>query len=223
MATEYGLRLRAARKHAQMTQVEASKASGIPQSTISTSERESHGSSETPVFAKLYGVDAHWLATGEGEMVPAGGRVEASNVTPAPIGTRRVPLISYVQAGCWTEATDPATVGDGFEYLLTDLELSGSAFALQIEGESMLPQFKPGDRVIVDPEICPQPGDFVVAMNGGHEATFKKYRPRSLDAAGNVVFELVPLNEDFAPMRSDQTPIRIVGTMMEHRQYRRRA
>ena len=153
---------------------------------------------------------------------PAGVTHEPSNVTPAPIGTRLVPLISYVQAGYWTEATDPATVGDGFEYLLTDLELSGSAFALQIEGESMLPQFRPGDRVIVDPEICPQPGDFVVAMNGGHEATFKKYRPRSMDEAGNVVFELVPLNEDFAPMRSDQTPIRIVGTMMEHRQYRRR-
>lgn len=223
MATEYGLRLRSARKHAGMTQVQASKASGIPQSTISTAEREGHGSADTPVFAKMYGVDSHWLATGEGEMLPAGSRSEPSNVVPAAIGTRRVPLISYVQAGCWTEATDPATVGDGFEYLLTDLELSGSAFALQIEGESMLPQFRPGDRVIVDPEICPQPGDFVVAMNGGHEATFKKYRPRSLDEAGNVVFELIPLNEDFAPMRSDQTPIRIVGTMMEHRQYRRRA
>lgn len=222
MATEYGLRLRAARKHAKMTQIEASKASGIPQSTISTSERESHGSSETPVYAKLYGVDAHWLATGEGEMLPA-GRTEGSNVVPAAIGTRRVPLISYVQAGCWTEATDPATVGDGFEYLLTDLELSGSAFALEIEGESMLPQFKPGDRVIVDPEVCPQPGDFVVAMNGGNEATFKKYRPRGVDQAGNDVFELMPLNEDFAPMRSDQIHIRIVGTMMEHRQYRRRA
>ena len=222
MATEYGLRLKSARKHAGMTQVQASKASGIPQSTISTAEREGHGSADTPVFAKMYGVDSHWLATGEGEMLPAGGRSEPSNVVPAAIGTRRVPLISYVQAGCWTEATDPATVGDGFEYLLTDLELSGSAFALQIEGESMLPQFKPGDRVIVDPEIYPQPGDFVVAMNGGHEATFKKYRPRSMDEAGNVVFELVPLNEDFAPMRSDQTPIRIVGTMMEHRQYRRR-
>ena len=179
---------------------------------------------ENNSLAAIYlGVNPHWLATGEGTMLPAGDRAEPSNVVPAAIGTRRVPLISYVQAGCWTEATDPATVGDGFEYLLTDLELSGSAFALQIEGESMLPQFKPGDRVIVDPEIYPQPGDFVVAMNGGHEATFKKYRPRSMDEAGNVVFELVPLNEDFAPMRSDQTPIRIVGTMMEHRQYRRRA
>ncbi len=221
MATEYGKRLKAARLRAGMTQVKASVLSGIPQSSISTSERESHGSADTPVFAKLYGVDSHWLATGEGEMLPQ-QRTEASNVVPAPIGTRRVPLISYVQAGCWTEATDPATVGDGFEYLLTDLELSGSAFALQIEGESMLPQFRPGDRVIVDPEVCPQPGDFVVAMNGGHEATFKKYRPRGIDQAGNVVFELVPLNDDFPSMRSDETSIRIVGTMMEHRQYRRK-
>ncbi len=134
-----------------------------------------------------------------------------------------MPLISYVQAGCWTEAGDAATVGDGFEYLLTDLELSGSAFALEIQGESMLPEFRPGDRVIVDPEIQPHPGDCVVAMNGGQEATFKKYRPRGIDERGDTVFELVPLNEDFAPMRSDQTPIRIVGTMMEHRKYRRRA
>lgn len=173
--------------------------------------------------AAFLGVNPDWLATGEGEMLPHGTRVEAPNVVPAAIGTRRVPLISYVQAGCWTEAGDAATVGDGFEYLLTDLELSGSAFALEIQGESMLPEFRPGDRVIVDPEIQPHPGDCVVAMNGGQEATFKKYRPRGIDERGDTVFELVPLNEDFAPMRSDQTPIRIVGTMMEHRKYRRRA
>ena len=217
-------RLRYARELKGWKQAQLAVAADVSQGTIGNIEsgaRQSRGS--LPKIAKALGVSHDWLAEGEGEMLPAGGRVEPSNVVPAAIGTRRVPLISYVQAGCWTEATDPATVGDGFEYLLTDLDLSGSAFALQIEGESMLPQFRPGDRVIVDPEICPQPGDFVVAMNGGHEATFKKYRPRSMDEAGNVVFELVPLNEDFAPMRSDQTPIRIVGTMMEHRQYRRRA
>lgn len=217
---------RLAELYPNISQADLVRATGAKAPSVSawfSGETKSMKAATAAKAAQLYGCNPHWLATGEGEMVPAGGRVEASNVTPAPIGTRRVPLISYVQAGGWTEATDPATVGDGFEYLLTDLELSGSAFALQIEGESMLPQFKPGDRVIVDPEICPHPGDFVVAMNGGHEATFKKYRPRGVDEAGNVVFELVPLNEDFAPMRSDQTPIRIVGTMMEHRQYRRRA
>ena len=111
MATEYGLRLRAARKRAKMTQIEASKASGIPQSTISTSERESHGSSETPVYAKLYGVDAHWLATGEGEMLPVSSKVEASNVTalPAPALRSLDDVLAELQ-----------TVVDGLSPLLQD-------------------------------------------------------------------------------------------------------
>ena len=217
-------RLRYARELKGWKQAQLAVAADVSQGTIGNIEsgaRQSRGS--LPKIARALGVSHDWLAEGEGEMVPTGGRVEPSNVTPAPIGTRRVPLISYVQAGCWTEASDAATVGDGFEYLLTDLELSGSAFALEIQGESMLPEFRPGDRVIVDPEIQPHPGDCVVAMNGGQEATFKKYRPRGINERGDTVFELVPLNEDFAPMRSDQTPIRIVGTMMEHRKYRRRS
>ena len=86
----------------------------------------------------------------------------------------------------------------------------------------MLPDFKPGDRIIVDPAVAPQPGDFVVAKNGHDEATFKKYRPRATDAAGNIIFELVPLNEDYPTMRSDTTPMRIIGTMVEYRKYRRK-
>lgn len=218
------IRLRKAREHRGWTQQHLAVVADVSQGTIGNIEsgaRQSRGS--LPKIAKALGVSHDWLADGEGEMLPSGSRPEPSNVIPAAIGTRRVPLISYVQAGCWTEASDAATVGDGFEYLLTDLELSGSAFALEIQGESMLPRFAPGDRVIIDPEVCPQPGDFVVAMNGGQEATFKKFRPRGIDERGNTMFELVPLNEDFAPMRSDQVHIRIVGTMMEHRQYRRRA
>ena len=221
----YGSRLNAALERKKRSRADLAKAIGrTPQAIGQVINGTTKAlTAENNSLAALYlDVNPHWLATGEGEMLPHATRVEASNVVPVAIGTRRVPLISYVQAGCWTEASDAATVGDGFEYLLTDLELSGSAFALEIQGESMLPRFVPGDRVIVDPEVSPQPGDFVMAMNGGQEATFKKYRPRGIDDRGDTVFELVPLNEDFAPMRSDKTAIRIVGTMMEHRQYRRR-
>lgn len=71
MATEYGQRLRAARKHAGLTQEEAGRRTGIAQSTISTAERVGNGSADTPVYAKAYGVDAHWLATGKGAMLAA--------------------------------------------------------------------------------------------------------------------------------------------------------
>ncbi len=69
-----------------MTQIEASKASGIPQSTISTSERESHGSAETTVYAKIYGVNAHWLATGEGEMLQSTTPGQAAPTAPSASG-----------------------------------------------------------------------------------------------------------------------------------------
>lgn len=145
-----------------------------------------------------------------------------ANVTPAPVGTRRIPLIDYVQAGEMTAVADPHVMGDAADWLLTDLGLSNGAFALEIKGDSMLPDFKPGDRVIIDPAVQPQPGDYVVAKNGEDEATFKKYRLRGMNERGDMVFELVPLNADYDVIRSDLVPTRIVGTMVEHRRYRRR-
>ena len=121
----------------------------------------------------------------------------------------------------WSEIVDSFQPGDAGDWLLTDIDLSDSAFALDIRGNSMLPDFNPGDRVIIDPEIAPQPGDFVAAKNGEQEATFKKYRPRGMDSHGNIIFELVPLNDDYPTLRSDVQHIRIVGTMVEHRKYRR--
>lgn len=168
-------------------------------------------------FADVVGPE-HWGLEQSQPPAPHFG----SNVTPAPIGTRSIPLISYVQAGCMTEVVDPHAMGDGVEYLLTDLDLSSNSFGLRIKGDSMLPDFREGDVVLIDPHVRPQPGDFVVAKNGENEATFKKYRPRGVNAYGTEVFELVPLNEDYAPLRSDITPVVIIGTMMEHRRYRRR-
>lgn len=86
----------------------------------------------------------------------------------------------------------------------------------------MLPEFKPGDLVIIEPEWDPRPGEYVAAKNGREEATFKKYRQRGFDASGNVVFELVPLNEDYPTIRSDETPLAIIGVMAEHRRKTRR-
>jgi SOS-response transcriptional repressor LexA len=174
---------------------------------------KSFGEKKARSLEKLAGMPPNWLDSDE---------PEKANVLPAPIGTRRIPLISYVQAGHMAEAVDSYPVGSGAEWILTDLELSPTAFALKIKGDSMLPEFREGDTVIIDPSVQPLPGDFVVAKNGEHEATFKKYRPRGHDDHGDTVFELVPLNEDYPSTRSDVTPVRIIGTMVEHRRYRKR-
>lgn len=181
---------------------------------------ESRGISKQGILLaqRIVGCSASWLETGKGPMSLS----ELSNVSPVELGACRIPMISYVQAAVWTGTYDPHAPGHTSEWLMTDLELSGSAFALEIKGDSMLPEFKSGDRVIIDPAIAPQPGDYVVAKNGEEEATFKKYRPRGMNESGDVVIELVPLNEDYPSMRSDLMPVTIIGTMVEHRKYRKR-
>jgi SOS-response transcriptional repressor LexA len=144
------------------------------------------------------------------------------NVAAAALGKRAIPVISAIQAGALREITEPYEVGDGFATIFTDEDYSRWAFALVIEGDSMLPEFKDGDLVIIEPEWEPRPGEYVAAKNGKEEATFKKYRPRGLDKEGREVFELAPLNDDYPTLRSDTEPLRIIGVMAEHRRKARR-
>jgi SOS-response transcriptional repressor LexA len=147
----------------------------------------------------------------------------ASNVVAAPLGARRIPVISPIAAGSFREIVDAFAMGDGEAYLSTDQDVSPYTFALKIEGRSMLPEFVEGDRVVIDPDVRPHSGDFVVARNSTGGATFKKYRLRGTDANGGEIFELIPLNVDeFDSVRSDMEPLEVIGTMVEHRRYRRR-
>lgn len=203
--------VKAARTHAKLSQEKLGEALGRTKANISSLEKGRHD----PSIEQLMKISRLC-----GFALPE--EIGGANITPATVGSRRVPLVNYVQAGAMREICDQAWIGDAAEFLLTDLELSSAAFALSIKGDSMLPDFREGDRVIIDPEVRPTPGDFVVAKNGGEEATFKKYRPRGMNEHGDEIFELVPLNDDFAPMRSDVTPLLIIGTMVEHRRYRKR-
>lgn len=172
-------------------------------------------------------VSVEWILTGsegdEAVSTPA-SQIDQPNVVAArlPAGIQ-VPIISYVQAGHWREMSEEARCFDGsVEFVAVGEGVGPHTFALWVRGDSMLPQFKEGDLIIVDPDEAPQPGDFVVAKNGSDEATFKKYRPRGIDENGNDVFELIPLNEDFPSMHSDRQHIEIIGVMVEHRAFRKR-
>lgn len=120
------------------------------------------------------------------------------------------------------EIAQPYAVGDGYAAIYVDDGYSPWVFALEIEGDSMMPDYQEGDLVIIEPEWSPRPGECVAARNGGQEATFKKYRQRGIDKDGNDIFELVPLNENYPTVRSDETPLCIIGVMAEHRRKARR-
>lgn len=216
-------RIRTIVNETQAEQIELAVAAGVTKGTVNQwldGKIKSIKLEYALGLQKRYGYNAIWIVTGDGEKKVASS--VHGNVAPAQIGARRVPLISSVQAGRMTEAVDPFPPGAAFEYLLTDLDLSEHAFALEIEGLSMTPDFNPGDRVIIEPAIQPRPGDFVVAKNGREEATFKRYRARGVDALGREAFELVPLNPDYPTINSEAEPVRIIGVMVEHRRYRKR-
>lgn len=212
-------RIRELRKKHGLTQQKLGELIGVKKSSISQWENDEHSPSGDNLaqLSKVFGVSAHWLATGKGSP-------ELSNVEPAVIPQgNRVPILSYVQAGNWREMCEQATAFDGnVEYVSAGGEIGPYGFGLWLRGDSMLPQFKEGDLIIVDPDESPQPGDYVVAKNGSDEATFKKYRPRGIDENGQEVFELVPLNDDYPTMHSDRQHIQIIGVMVEHRSYRKR-
>lgn len=144
------------------------------------------------------------------------------NVRSVPLATRAIPVISAIQAGKMREIAAPYGAGDGYATIYVDDGYSPWVFALEIEGDSMTPDYQEGDLVIIEPEWTPRPGECVAARNGNEEATFKKYRQRGIDAKGNDIFELVPLNENYPTVRSDETTLIIIGVMAEHRRKARR-
>lgn len=144
------------------------------------------------------------------------------NMELATPDIHRIPVITYVQAGVWTETSEIREYDGNMAYITTDLDLGQRAFAIVIRGNSMEPEFTEGDLVLIDPDEPLHPGDFVVAKNGEEEATFKKYRPRGYGEDGQEIFELAPLNDDYPTMRSDRQHIQIIGTMVEHRRRRKR-
>ena len=220
MLTKLGQRLTRARNHAHMKQKDVAEHFGISSQAISQweAERTRPDSQRLARLARLFHVRLEWLLDESGPMVSEGSPPSAE-----VRHTTRVPVIDRVQAGDWTEVEDPFALGSADEFLQTDLRVSSSTFALVIEGRSMEPEFQPGDKVIIDPMVRPRPGDFVIAKrDNDQEATFKKYRLRSQDEHGRDIIELTPLNSDWPTLMIDRdNPGHIVGTMVEHRRYRR--
>lgn len=149
-------------------------------------------------------------------------KVGGENVELASQDLFTVPVVDYIQAGSWRETTDPFPAGEGMRRIGVNIEME-NAFALEIKGDSMAPDFKQGDIVIIDPYVNPIPGDCVVAkLDIDDTATFKKYRPRGFKN-GRECIELAPLNPDYPTLEiNEENQGRIIGTMVEHRRYRRR-
>lgn len=102
-----------------------------------------------------------------------------SNITNEfPISGRLIPVISWIQAGTWTTAESIPTGTLFEEWLPPNPKCGKNGYGLEVVGESMLPDFRPGDKIYVNPDFQTndlKTGDLViVSCEGETEATFKK-------------------------------------------------
>ena len=166
----FGTRLHHARKAAGFSQALLAKKSGLSQATISDIERDRNsGSSEVVKLAKALDVSALWLADGLGPMRPGG-----ANIDTPPEHRGNLPLISWVQAGALCESPDPFQPGDAEDWLPCHLPFGEGSFALRVVGESMMPTYRDGEVIYVDPTRAAKHGDDIVARTPDGRTTFKR-------------------------------------------------
>ncbi len=84
-------------------------------------------------------------------------------------------------------------------------------FALLYQGRSMEPVFTSGDVLFVDPSKTPTGGSFAaVAVEKDTEVRIRKYR-EMVDEKGQKYIQMVPMNQDCAPVDSRLTSFKILG------------
>ena len=198
----YSERLKAARRHAGLTQAELASRLGINQTSISDLERgKSLSSSHTADIAYQCGVDPLWLQSGKGAMLKLSG--EGLEPAYQPDSYKEYPVISFVEAGDWTEIQGAAENRGSYDELEQTTRSAGRyGFWLKVKGDSMTSthgySFSEGMLILVNPELECLPGHFVIAkLVDTQEATFKQYiedAGRKYLRALNPAYPHIPIN-----------------------------
>lgn len=179
-----GQRIKSLRRITKTSQKELGKFCGVSDVAVGYWEKDVNvpGGESLAKLAKYFNTSIDYILYGT--------EFEGNLITKM----RRVPVISWVQAGQFTECKAAEVFSDVDKWVETSLRIGDSSFALEVKGDSMtnpngLPTIPEGATVIVDPDAEPAHGKIVVArIDGTNEATVKK-----LVIDGPQKF-LVPLN-----------------------------
>jgi repressor LexA len=119
--------------------------------------------------------------------------------------TVELPMAGRIAAGRPLEAVEGSET-----FSLGEFARAGSNFVLQVKGNSMIEDhIMDGDFIVVEPSQVANPGEIVVALVGGEEATLKRFYR---DPGGKV--RLQPANSDMQPMIFPAAEVKIQGRVV---------
>lgn len=194
--------LKTARKAANMTQAEVARVIGITQNGYSYWEngKAKIDHQSLTKLANLFGVSTDYLLGVAGASDDKSVRVPVLGAVPAGI-----PLEAIEDIIDWEEIPQSMLAG-GKEY-----------FALQVQGNSMYPEYLPGDTVIVRKAPVCDNGDVCIVYVNGYDATLKQVK---LLPDGSIT--LMPRNPEYPPRtytkkEIENLPVSIAGVVVELR------
>lgn len=131
-------------------------------------------------------------------------------------GTIRIPVLGSVPAGIPLEAIEDII---DWEEIPQSMSAGGKEyFALEVKGDSMWPDYLPGDVVIVRKQPTCNSGDDCVVYVNGYDATLKQVRLNDADQS----LTIIPRNQSYPPRTFSREeiqslPVTIAGVVVELR------
>ncbi|HHL2712955.1 TPA: LexA family protein [Yersinia enterocolitica] len=208
-----GQRIKARRLQVKLTQKALGLLVGSTASAVTQWEQDSTQPKGENLLklASVLGCSPEWIINGK-DTPPPIDKIVSKGI----VNVSELPIISWVQAGSWTDVSEISQYHDVEDWVETTLKVSDSAFALRVKGESMTSptgmSIPEGSIAIVEPAfngIDEALNRIVIArLDGSSEATIKK-----LISDGSTLY-LKPLNPDFKVMEVDHN-CRLVGIVKQ--------
>lgn len=211
--------IRAYRDENHMSMDDFSRASGISKAYISQLENNLNPKTGEPPVPSINSIKkaANGMFMTFDELFSQLGDDTKVSIQPEKVKMAkkaiRVPVLGNVAAGIPIQAIEDIL---DYEEISEEVAHSGDFFALKIKGDSMEPEIRNGDIVIVKQQDDADTGDIVIVLVNGDDATCKrlvKYRDG---------IRLMPINPVYEPMyytREEiiEKPVRIIGKVIENR------
>ena len=92
--------------------------------------------------------------------------------------------------------------------------LGADTFVLKMVDDSMMPEFRLNDTLVIDPSVQPKPGNYVVVrMSGKSEVIICQYKKLSYSSPE---FELLTLNDNWPNIKAgDDIKVDIIGVVVQ--------